>query len=344
MRILVIGGTGLTGPSTVRHLCELGHEIAVYHRGQTEAELPGSVKHIYGDRQDLADYRAELERFAPRVVVDMIPRNAQDAWSVVSLFRNIAQRVVALSSQDVYRAYGVLRGREPGPLEPVPLTEDSPLRTKLNPYRVQGEGPDRVVLHYEKVLAEQIYMANPKLPGTILRFPMVYGPRDYRQHRLFEYLKRMDEGRPAILLEEGLANWRWTKGYAENLAMAAVLAVTDERAVGRIYNVGERETLTWAEWVRAIGRAAGWNGAIVPAPQEILPEHLRSDENTDQHLVVDTTRIRQELGYGERIDRGEALRRTVAWGRANPPEEIGRYKFDYPAEDALLAELGWNGS
>jgi nucleoside-diphosphate-sugar epimerase len=268
----------------------------------------------------------------------MIPRNAQDAWSVVSIFKGIAQRVVALSSQDVYRAYGKLRGRESGSIEPVPLTEDSPLRTKLNPYRVQTGESGHLVLHYEKILAEQIYMANPELPGTILRFPMIYGPRDYYQHRLFEYLKRMDDGRPAILLEEGQAEWRWTKGYAESLALAVVLAVTEDRAVGRIYNVGERETLTWADWVRAIGHAAGWDGEVVVVSRDHLPAHLVSDENTDQHLVVDTTRIRKELGYREHIPSEEALRRTVAWERAHPPGKVDPGQFDYAAEDVVLAE------
>jgi nucleoside-diphosphate-sugar epimerase len=340
VRILVIGGTGLTGPHTVRRLSELGHEIVVFHRGDTEAELPRGVGHIHGDRKDLSDFAAEFARFAPRIVVDMIPRNAQDAWSVVAAFKDIAQRVVALSSQDVYRAYGVLRGRESGPIEPIPLTEDSPLRTNLNPYYVQTEGSNHIVHHYEKILAEQIYRANPGLPGTILRFPMVYGPRDLRQHRLFEYLKRMQDGRPAILLEEGLAGWRWTKGYAENLATATVLAVTDERATGRTYNVGEPDALTWAEWVRAIGRAAGWDGAIVTLPRDRLPGYLRSDDNTGQHLVVDSTRIRQELGYREVVARGEALRRTVSWERGHPPEAFDPERFDYAAEDALLAALG----
>ena len=108
-------------------------------------------------------------------------------------------------------------------------------------------------------LDELIYMSDPNLRGTILRCPMVHGPRD-RQHRVFEYLKRMGDRRRAILLEEGQAAWRWAKGYVENLATVVVLAVTYERAAGRICNVGEGETLTWAEWVRAIGRAAGWMG------------------------------------------------------------------------------------
>ncbi len=343
MRILVIGGTGFTGPHVVRRLHELGHELVLYHRGKTEADLPGGIRHVYGDRWELESAADELTRLAPQVVLDMIPRNEQDAWTVVNTFVGIARRVVALSSQDVYRAYGRLIGTEPGPIEPVPLTEEAPLRTRLYPYWKRSERPHDPPNHYEKILAELIYMSEPELPGTILRFPMVYGPRD-RQHRTYEYLKRMDDGRPAILLEERQANWRWTKGYVENLALAVVLAVTDERAAGRIYNVGEQETLTWAEWVRAIGRAAGWDGEVVVVPRDRLPEHLVPDENTDQDLVVDTTRIREELGYREDVSREEALRRTIAWERAYPPGEIGPDRFDYVAEDEILAELEQLGS
>ncbi|HCJ33637.1 MAG TPA: NAD-dependent dehydratase, partial [Ktedonobacter sp.] len=53
-------------------------------------------------------------------------------------------------------------------------------------------------------------MSDPMLPGTILRLPMMYGPRD-KQHRLFEYLKRMDDQRLAIILGEAYARWRWPR-------------------------------------------------------------------------------------------------------------------------------------
>ncbi len=52
-------------------------------------------------------------------------------FAVVEAFRGVARRVVAISSQDVYLAYGRLTGLEPGLAEPVPLTEHSPLRTRL---------------------------------------------------------------------------------------------------------------------------------------------------------------------------------------------------------------------
>jgi len=339
LRILIIGGTGFSGPYVTHRLSELGYEIALFHRGQTQANLPPSVKHIPGDRRRLTNFADELKRFAPQIVLDMIPATEQDARRVMGLFRGIAQRVVALSSQDVYRAYGKLIHIESGSVETVPLTEEAPLRRKLYPYRGQAQRPDDRTYHYEKILVERVFMSDPELPGTVLRLPMVYGPRD-PQHRLFEYLKRMDDGRPAILLEEGLANWRWTRGYVENVAVAITLAVTNEQAAGRIYNVGEAKALSIAEWVRKIGRAAGWKGNVVIAPEGRLPVHLTADINTNQHLVVDTTRIRKELGYDEVVSQAEALRQTIAWERAHPPAEIDRRLFDYAAEDAILSALG----
>ncbi len=94
---------------------------------------------------------------------------------------------------------------------------------------------------YEKILVEQVVMADPDLPGTILRLPMVYGPRDFR-HRLFPYLQRIDDNRPAIVLAESIAQWRGPYGYVENVAEAIALAVTDERAANRIYNIAEHST------------------------------------------------------------------------------------------------------
>lgn len=201
MRVLVIGGTNFIGPHVVRRLVELGHEVTVFHRGTTEAELPPETKQKRGDRRRLEDHTEELQRHAPEIVLDMIPMNEHDARSVMRVFRGIAQRVVAISSQDVYRAYDILRRRHPGSPDPVPLTEDAPLREKLYPYDREGAE------EYEKILVEKVVMGDPLLPGTVLRLPMVYGPGDY-QHRLFPYLKRMDDGRPAIVPEEGMAGWQ----------------------------------------------------------------------------------------------------------------------------------------
>ena len=40
-----------------------------------------------------------------------------------------------------------------------------------------------------------------------------------------------------------------------------------------------------------------------------------------QHLFMDSSRIRNELGYSEFVPLDEAIRRTVEWEKANPPED-----------------------
>jgi nucleoside-diphosphate-sugar epimerase len=94
-----------------------------------------------------------------------------------------------------------------------------------------------------------------------------------------------------------------------------------------------------AEWIGKIGQTVGWKGRIVLVPQGRLPEPISWGINTDQDIVVDSTRIREELGYHEHISPDEALKRTIAWERANPPEKINPKQFDYETEDAILAEL-----
>jgi nucleoside-diphosphate-sugar epimerase len=291
MRILVIGGTRFMGPQVVRYLSEQGHDITLFHRGQTHADLPQEVKEILGNRRPLSVSESELRKLALDVVLDMIPFSEQDAREVMNTFTGIAERVVAISSQDVYRAFGRVNRKESGPLDPLPLTEDSPLRENLYPYRgMTPRNPDdsgRWMDDYDKILVERLVMGNPNLPGTVLRLPAVYGPGDY-QHRLFQFLKRMDDNRPAILRDENVARWRWTHGYVENVAGAIASAVTDKRASGRIYNVGEPYTPTMTEWVSSIGRIAGWKGRIIALPKDRLPAHLLEEIDTSQDIVVDT--------------------------------------------------------
>jgi nucleoside-diphosphate-sugar epimerase len=334
MRILIIGGTRFIGPRVAEQLLACGHEVSLFHRGQTEADLPAPVNHIYGDRRDLPSFKSQFKSLAPDVVVDMICYNERQASSLMQTFEGVAGRVVVVSSMDVYRAYGCLLGLEADPPEPMPFNEGSPLRTCRFAYRAHAKSPDDMAFDYDKIPVEQVAMEAAGLPGTVLRLPAVYGPGD---HRAFDHLKRMDDGRCAILLEEDHARWRWTRGYVDNVAAAIALAVVDDRATGRIYNVGEPDAWTEAEWVRTISQAAGWPGEVVVLPRESMPEHLKMPYNFNHHLHGDTSRIRRELGYAEHISRDEAMKRTVEWERACAPQQVDANRFNYAAEDAALA-------
>src|SRR5438552_8927793 len=194
------------------------HKSQVYRR----------TSQVLGDRRHLADYAGKLRALKFHVVVDVILSSGRQARELVDVFRGATGRVVALSSCDVYRACGVLHGSEPGPLEPVPLTEESPLRTKLQTYP-----PERIKMlqqvfgwlddEYDKIPVEREILGDRELAGTVLRLPMVYGPAD-PLHRFLPVVKRVDDRRRAILFEEKFAAWRAPRGYVETVADATALA------------------------------------------------------------------------------------------------------------------------
>jgi nucleoside-diphosphate-sugar epimerase len=336
MRILIIGGTRFIGPRVCEQLLALGHKVCLFHRGQTTAQLPPSVDHIFGDRRELPKFASQFTSFAPDVVVDMICYNEREASELIQAFSNVAARIVVISSMDVYRAYGGLLKLEDAQVDKLPLNEESPLRESRFPYRAHAKGSDEMAFNYEKILVEEAVMSATDIPGTVLRLPAVYGPGD---HRAFDYLKRMIDGRSRVLLEEDHARWRWTRGYVENIAAAIALAVIDDRSAGRVYNVGEPKALTELEWVRNIGRAAEWQGQVVVLGKDSMPAHLMVPYDFSHHLYASSERIRTELGYQEPIAFKEAMKGTVDWEREHPPELVDPNRFDYAAEDAALAGL-----
>ena len=55
MRILMIGGTRFVGKHIVEAACAAGHEVTIFHRGKSGADLFPDVEHRLGDRDgDLA--------------------------------------------------------------------------------------------------------------------------------------------------------------------------------------------------------------------------------------------------------------------------------------------------
>jgi nucleoside-diphosphate-sugar epimerase len=318
VRVLVVGGTGFIGGPTVRRLVALGHDVAVFNRGETPSGLPAGVAWIRGERARIVDHAARVRAWKPGVVVDSFAYAEADVRGVVDAVRGVAERLVVLSSFDVYRAYDRLTRARGGPAEATPIGEDAPLREIPFPRRRWTAGPGDVMWDYDKIPVERAALSNPDLPGTVLRLPAVYGPGDLRRHRVGRYVARMD-ARPATLdLDARLSRWRWTRGYVDDVAEAIALASVDPRAAGRTYNVGETAPLTEGDWVRAIARVAGYSGAIVDRAREGLPASVAGDLDTydfDHDLVLDTNRIHSELGWRPRAALDDALAASIAWER-----------------------------
>ncbi len=149
-------------------------------------------------------------------------------------------------------------------------------------------------------------------------------------------MKRIVDGRRTIVFSADMAQWRAPKGFVVNVADAIAAAAVDDRAAGRTFNVGEADALTELEWARKIAAAMKWDGEFVVLPDDQVPPYLRAVGNPAQHWTTDTSRLRTELGYREKVTRDEAVRQTVEWTRRNPPTGFTPHQFDYAAEDALL--------
>ncbi len=50
LRILILGGTGFTGPHQVRYALSRGHQVTIFNRGRQKEDWPGKVEELLGDR------------------------------------------------------------------------------------------------------------------------------------------------------------------------------------------------------------------------------------------------------------------------------------------------------
>ena len=227
----------------------------------------------------------ELFEPAPDVVIHMIPMGERDARAAMDACRSRARRLVALSSGDVYLAYGRFTGLEPGPVEQGPLHESSPLRSVLYPYRKQAQSAEDWLYSYEKILVERVVLGDPSLDGVVVRLPKVYGPGENADLATVHQFRHQPQ-------------WRWTHGYVENVAAAIVLAAIHPEAGGQIYNVGEECVPTVADRLKDLPPSSITPATSMPA-------------NFEQDIVYDTRRIRRDLGYREPVPYREGLDRTL---------------------------------
>lgn len=336
MRVLLIGGNGFIGRFVAASLHSQGHSTAIFHRGNTG--VPAGATEILGDRNELHASAHALKSFRADVVIDFVISSGAQAEELMNVLHGFTGRVIMLSSIDVYRAIGIANGTEDGPLQDLPLTEESELRRK-RPYSPDSMEMLRKIFSwatddYDKIPAERAVMNDSELPGTVLRLPMIYGPDD-PLHRFYPIVKRISDGRRHLVFADTLAAWRSPRGYVENVAAAISLAVTDDRAAGRIYNVCEEPAFSELEWARKIATEKQWDGEFVVLPVERTPPHLLRPGNAAQHWTASSARIRHELGYGEPIAVDEAIRRTIRWELENPPT-LPLAQFDYEAEERAV--------
>lgn len=288
MRVFVLGGSGFIGAVVAVALRDMGHEVIVGARKSGDLSI---------DRNDPAVVARLIARERCSVMIDMIAYEPHSTMALRKALGDDIERYVLVSSADVYRNYGGLHRLEEG--EPIfdHLTEDSPLRTRLYPYRTisprTADAPDAWKDAYDKIPTERA-VAGPSV--TIVRLPMVYGPGD-RNRRFAWIVTPMKRGAATIVAPAAWLSWVTTYGHVNNVAAAIALCATNSAAAGRTYNCGERP-VSHAEWIARFAALAGWSGEVVHDEAGPLAGAIGA---MDLHypLALSTDRIRSELGYAE---------------------------------------------
>lgn len=331
MKVALLGGTRFIGVAIVEDLLAAGHDVLVVHRGRGERADAPSVPHVHADRRDVGTVGAALRDFGAQAVVDTCAYATADAETALAALP-IGARMAVLSSMDVYRAFWAVRTGGQA-TEPLPLDEDSPVRGPDHRYLFRGTRDHRLGIDedtYENLDVEAVCLP---AGATVLRLPMVYGERDPHD-REEPVLGRLRAGRTRIPVGGG--TFVWTKGWVRDVARAVRLTVESGAGVGRVLNVGEARSVTMAQWFHAVAAAAGADVEFVRVPDEALPADLALTGTIPQHLLVESHRIRQLLGWTD-TDPHQALRASVAWHLAHPPEDPPD-GYDWSADDAALAE------
>jgi nucleoside-diphosphate-sugar epimerase len=297
MKLLLIGGTRFIGRTVVQKALELGHEVAIFHRGQHETDFAAEVTHIHGENIDIADHLEEIKTYNPDAAIDTTQFETESTQTVVDALTGVVDRYVLVSSMDVYVAYVRLHRTELGPPQPLPITEEGELRT------LPGEGLTEEI---DNLNAERVVLGQQDLPATITRLPAVFGPGDY-QRRIGEMIDKLKASDGELKLHPIQANFRWTWGYVENIADMLLESVGDRRSGNRVYSLGYPAGVSVLELYEMVADVIEWGGSVV-VTEDGTEE---PEQDLTQHWIADSTKFRRDFDYSERISLEKAITLTV---------------------------------
>ena len=341
MRILATGGAGFIGSHTCDRLLSLGHDVVVLdaltqpvHRNGRPAYLSPEVDFYQGDtrNRDLVsnllrrvdavyhfaayqDYLPEFSKFSDVNVVS----TALLYEIIVAEHLDLA-RVVVASSQS---AMGEGLYRCPVDGEQVPgMRPESALAAGQwdiscpecgGPLEMQ-ETPERISnpqnAYGMSKLAEEMVAINLGrrygIPTVALRYSIVQGPRQsvYNAYsgacRIFclSYLL----GQAPTLYEDGGA----IRDYVniDDVVDANVLVLSDDRAAGRVFNVGGGQAVTTREFSDIVMRQYGSS-----QPGAVTAEYRFGDT---RHILSDISALRA-LGWEPRHTPADSVAAYAEW-------------------------------
>ena len=339
-RLLILGGTGFIGPNMVRYAVDRGHEVSIFTRGRSSAELPTAVERLVGDRND--DHAA-LEGRTWDVVLD---NNAQDyRWVQTSteLLKDAAEQYIFVSSISAYDIEGFGWGNRDRILME-PIVDESFKR--ISPPDGWEDGDD-AGYGLMKTLGEDIAHAAFPDRTTIVRPGLIVGPGD-RTDRFTYWPVRIDEGGEVlapgnplhanqIIDQRDLSEW--------------IVRLAESGTTGDFHGVGPGYRLTMGEMLEQIGTVATNPFELTWVPEDFLEAHGVSPWSDLPAWVPGDALM--FVAFRKAVDAGltyrpltVTARDTLEWDKTRPPEERANRRFGWSRErerevlDAWHAEQG----
>lgn len=342
LNILILGGTGFTGPHQVHYAVERGHRVTVFNRGQRQADLPDSVEHLHGDR-NAADGLAQLAGDRTwDVVIDnptTLPHWVRDAGQVLQGRTN---QYIFISTISVYADTS-----RPGMDENTPLAQyegTDPLSETMDSFR------QNVGALYGPLKAASEREAERWFPGmtTVIRPGLIVGPGD-ESDRFTYWPVRIARG--GTVMAPGTPNDPVQIIDARDLAEWTI-RMAEQRAFG-IYNAtGPRAPLSIAEMLYGI-RASQSGDNVVRfewVPQDFLSEHevygwshmpvwvpVRDDNAGFARVNIERA-VEQDLSFRPLA---VTARDTLDWFLTLPAERQAQLRAGLPAAREVEVLRAW---
>lgn len=256
MRILILGGTGFTGPEQVDYALERGHHVTLFNRGRTRPGLfKGKVQEeLIGD---LNNDVSALKGKEFDVIIDNPTTLPLWVRNVAEVMKGRTKHYIFISTLSAYASNAQINGDVDVPTLPLP--------EGMDPYAVP---PDQARRTYGPLKAHSEKEVAKHYPGmhTIIRPGLIVGPLDASDRftwwpvRIAKGGDVLAPGNPGdftqIIDSRDLAEW--TIRMAEN------------RVFGTYNAVGPKNPMTFAEMLGGI-KAIGTSGAqFTWVPAEFL--------------------------------------------------------------------------
>lgn len=300
MKHLVFGATGLVGSQLAERLALQGEEVYAFCRPGTEAEalLALGVRPVAGDLLDEDAIRravAGMDNVYNCAAATEGPAARLQAVNVLA----VNAIILACRGKQVNRIVHMSCASVHGGVSAEPIAEDAPLHPQ-DPYARSKAEAERVV---------SAYVGQPDLRITTLRLAVPVGPNDTRivgplieALRVNRHAFAEHTGGPVVSFVD-----------ARDAASAAIVASTDDRAIGRTYHVRSFDATPSAfaaALARAIGGAApGGHGQMRTWGSRLVGRLMRESHRGARVLDdlaksprVSGERIRSELGFTSEHD------------------------------------------